>query len=30
MSEIKNKKNGSIIATSGFRVEDLVVNKFND
>jgi hypothetical protein len=30
MSEIKNKKNGSIIATGGFRVEDLVVNKFND
>ena len=30
MSEIKNKKDGSIIATGGFRVEDLVVNKFND
>ena len=30
MSEIKNKKNGSIIATAGFDVEDLVVNKFND
>jgi len=28
MSEIK--KNGSIIATGGFDVEDLVVNKFND
>ena len=30
MSEIKNKKDGSIIATGGFRVEDLVVNKFNE
>ena len=30
MSEIKNKKDGSIIATGGFDVEDLVVNKFND
>ena len=30
MSEIKNKKDGSIIATGGFRVENLVVNKFND
>ena len=30
MSEIKNKKDGSVIATGGFRVEDLVVNKFND
>lgn len=30
MSEIKNKKDGSVIATSGFRVEDLVVKKFND
>ena len=30
MSEIKIKKDGSIIATGGFDVEDLVVNKFNN
>lgn len=30
MSEVKNKKDGSIIATSGFKVEDLVVNKFSN
>lgn len=30
MSEIKNKKDGSIIAAGGFDVEDLVVNKLND
>jgi len=30
MSEIKNKKDGSVIATDGFKVEDLVVSKFNN